>query len=128
VLSRDFAVAVHEPASVFSRCLRSKIIAMTGAKFLGTDMRNPDVVPYFTWDAPLTVREIHEQLHYAPEAQRYRLLGKILREARDTDVWVFTSPEFVSRNWDQLNPYLGRRRPFWEWLLRQWKEERLLAS
>jgi hypothetical protein len=101
---------------------------MAGKNFLGTDMRDPEVVPYFTWDAPLTVREIQQLLGSAPDAERFRLLGKILREARDTDVWVFTSPEFVSLNWNKLSPHLGRRRAFWEWLLQQWREEELLAG
>jgi hypothetical protein len=96
--------------------------------FLGTDLRDPDVVPYFMWDAPLTVRDIQERLRSAPDAERFRLLGKILREARDTDVWVFTTPEFVLRNWEKLKPHLGRRRAFWEWLFRRWREEALLAG
>ncbi len=101
---------------------------MGGPKFLGTDVRDPEVVPYFTWDEPLTVREIRERLRSAPEAERFRLLGKILREARDTDVWAFTTPEAVWRGWDRLSPHLGRRRAFWEWLLGQWREEGLLAG
>ena len=71
---------------------------MSGPSFLGTDMRDPEVIPYFTWDAPLTVREIHGVLA-AGDAESFRLLGKILREARDTDVWAFTSPAFVSSHW-----------------------------
>lgn len=101
---------------------------MAGASFLGTDMGDPEVVPYFTWDAPLTVREIRQRLHSAPDGERFRLLGKILREARDTDAWAFTTPAFVSRNWGKLSPHLGRRRSFWEWLLKRWKEEGLLAG
>jgi len=101
---------------------------MDRPKFLGTDVRDPEVVPYFTWDAPLTVGDIHERLRSSPDSERFRLLGKILREARDTDVWAFTTPEFVLRNWEKLSPHLGRRRGFWEWLLRQWREEGLLAD
>jgi hypothetical protein len=96
--------------------------------FLGRDMTDPDVVPYFTWDAPLTVREIRERLRSAPEPERFRLLGKILREARDPDVWAFTDPLFVSRNWEKLAPFLGRRRAFWRWLLDQWRRDGLLAG
>src|SRR5712692_10812973 len=107
---------------------RSRIAAMAGAHFLGTDMTDPEVVPYFTWDDPLTVRDIQRRLRSAPEAERFRLLGKILREARDTDVWAFTTPEVVLRDWEKLSPHLGRRRGFWEWLLRQWREEGLLAG
>ena|SRR5450432_923705 len=101
---------------------------MAGPCFLGTDMTDPEVMPYFTWDAPITVRAIHERLRTAPEKERLRLLGKILREARDTDVWHFTTPEFVVRNWEQLRPHLGRRRAFWEWLLARWREEDLRGA
>jgi hypothetical protein len=100
---------------------------MAGPRFLGTDMTDPEVMPYFTWDAPLTVRAIRERLQTGQDADRFYLLGKILREARDTDVWSFTTPEYVARNWEQLLPHLGRRRPFWEWLLRRWREEGMLA-
>ena len=101
---------------------------MAGARFLGSDMSDPEVVPYFTWDAPLTVREIHQHLRSASDAERFQLLGRILREARDTDVWAFTTPAFVAGNWNKLKPHLGRRRAFWEWLLQSWKEDGLLAG
>jgi len=101
---------------------------MSNAKFLGTDVSDPDVIPYFTWDDPITVREIQERLRSGSETQRARLLGKILREARDTDVWAFTSPQMIARDWDKLSPHLGRRRSFWAWLLRQWREEGLLGA
>ena len=101
---------------------------MPSAKFLGSDISDPEVIPYFTWDAPQTVRDIHSRLRSAPEAERDRLLGKILREARDTDVWSFTTPAFVLQRWSKLAPHLGRRRAFWEWLLRRWREEGLLAG
>jgi hypothetical protein len=95
---------------------------MGGPRFLGTDLTDPDVIPYFTWDAPMTVAQIHERLRTGSEAQRLYLIGKILREARDTDVWHFTKPQFVVENFDRLSPYLGRRRAFWTWLLAQWRE------
>ncbi|MGE5048820.1 MAG: hypothetical protein ACM3PC_09645 [Deltaproteobacteria bacterium] len=101
---------------------------MESPKFLGTDLSDPEVIPYFTWDEPVTVRDIREQLRSSSDAQRFRLLGKILREARDTDVWAFTTPEFVSRHWDKLSPHLGRRRQFWAWLFQQWRKEGLLAA
>jgi len=100
---------------------------MSGSRFLGSDMRDPEVIPYFTWDAPLRVREIH-QLLAAQDAESFRLLGKILREARDTDVWAFASPGFVAAHWQQLKPHLGRRLAFWEWLLKRLREEGHLAT
>ena len=98
------------------------------ARLPATDLTNPDTVAYFTWDAPMTVREIHEVLRTAPEQDRLTLLGKILREARDTEVWHFTTPEFVIANFEKLRPHLGRRRSFWEWLLRRWREEGMIGA
>jgi hypothetical protein len=46
----------------------SRIAAMAGVNFLGTDMTDPEVVPYFTWDDPLTVRDIQRRLRSAPGA------------------------------------------------------------
>jgi len=49
-------------------------------------------------------------------------LGKILREARDTDVWQFTTPAEVARLFPELRRHLGRRRTFWEFPLGRWQE------
>ncbi len=95
---------------------------------LSTDLSNPGAVPYFLWDEPMTIVELRRKLDTAPPAERFRLLGKILREARDTDVWKFTTPEEVSRNWSLICPHLGRRRGFWEFLLQQWRDEGLIGK
>jgi hypothetical protein len=49
-------------------------------------------------------------------------MAKILREARYEDVWEFLSVDDLVRYWEQLAPRLGRRRAFWEFLLRKWRE------
>ena len=94
---------------------------------LSTDLADPVAVPYFLWDEPMTVAELRARLWSAPETERLRLLGKILREARDTDVWRFTSPGEVASLWTALERHLGRRRGFWSFLLAQWKEQGLLG-
>jgi hypothetical protein len=94
---------------------------------LSTDLDRPDAVPYFVWDEPMTVREIRDRLARLSPPERNRLLGRILREAKDTDVWRFTSPEDVAAHWGVLAPQLGRRRGFWEFLLGQWRRQGLLA-
>jgi hypothetical protein len=93
---------------------------------LSTDLRNPDAVPYFLWDEPITVATLRERLGNTSSPEAARLLGKILREARDTEVWLFTTPAEVSARWKELAPQLGRRRAFWEFLLGRWREEGLL--
>ena len=88
---------------------------------LSTDLDDPDAYPWFLWDDPMTVRELRQLLARGDEVERDRMLGKILREARDTDVWHFTTPDEVRRRWEGLSPYLGRRREFWRWILAAWE-------
>lgn len=94
---------------------------------LSTDLSDPESVPYFLWDEPMSVAELRRRLTGGSEAERTRLLAKILREARDTEVWTFTTPEDVQRRWNDLAPRLGRRRRFWEFLLSQWRRHGLLS-
>jgi hypothetical protein len=95
---------------------------------LSTDLTNPLAVPYFLWDEPLTVAEFRGRLTMASPAEQIRLMAKLLREARDTDVWKFTSPEEVWRKWPDLSLHLGRRRKFWEFLLGHWQKEGLIGG
>jgi hypothetical protein len=89
---------------------------------LSTDLDDPEAVPYFLWDEPMSVAELRQRLASAESPERLRLLGKILREARDTDVWRFTTPAEVTTLWPQLRRHLGRRSSFWEFLLDRWRE------
>lgn len=75
----------------------------------------------------MTVAELKQKLNSASAEERNRLLGKILREARDTDVWKFTTPREVWQNWDELEKHLGRRREFWKFLFEFWEKEGLLG-
>lgn len=95
---------------------------------LSSNLADPQAVPYFLWDEPMTVVAFRERLQTASPAEATRLLGKILREARDTDVWLFTTPAELALRWSELVPHLGRRRPFWEFLLHRWREEGLLGG
>jgi hypothetical protein len=94
---------------------------------LSIEMENPTAIPYFLWDEPMSVAQLKERLRDASSPDRIRLLGKILREARDTDVWKFTSPDEVRQLWPELSLHLGRRRPFWEFIIKRWQIEGLLA-
>ncbi len=76
----------------------------------------------------MTVGELKRRLETASTEEKTRLLGKIMREARDTDVWKFTSPQKVLENWDKLLPHLGRRREFWKFLFESWREEGLIGK
>jgi hypothetical protein len=92
---------------------------------LSSKLDDPEAVPYFLWDAPMTVAELRSRMATGDESERLRLLGTILREARDTDVWVFTTPAEVAAAWPKLQRHLGLRRAFWQFLLVRW---RLLAA
>lgn len=89
---------------------------------LSLDLDDPEAIPYFLWDEPMTVSELQARLQGAKRAERLRLLGRILREARDTDVWRFTTPAEVVDSWSELQKYLGRRRGFWQFLLERWQD------
>jgi hypothetical protein len=94
---------------------------------LSTDLDTPEAVPYFLWDEPMTVQDLRRRLDTASIPEKARLLGKILREARDWEVWKFTTPEEVARMWPKLVKHLGRRRSFWEFLLDEWRQQGRLA-
>ena len=95
---------------------------------LSTNLEDPSAVPYFLWDEPMTVAELRRRPVTAAPAEQTRLLAKVLREARDTDVWKFTTPEEVWRRWSDLARHLGRRRGFWEFLLTRWHREGLVGK
>jgi hypothetical protein len=94
---------------------------------LSSELDDPTAVPYFLWDEPMTVTELRDRLLHASEPERVRLLAKVLREARDTEVWRFTTPDAVARNWKALSLRLGRRRAFWEFLLSSWAAQGRLS-
>lgn len=88
---------------------------------LTTNLDEESLRPYFLWDEDVSVCELKEKLAAADAGERARLLGKILREASDPDVWRFTTLAEVRALWPLLVRHLGRRRAFWEYLLSVWR-------
>jgi len=84
--------------------------------------------PYFLWDEDVSVDELRQTLRAGPEPERMRMMGKMLREARDTDVWRFLTPLDVARALPSLGRRLGRRRAFWEFLIQGWRDDGLLEA
>ncbi|MCC7184657.1 MAG: hypothetical protein IT185_00345 [Acidobacteria bacterium] len=94
---------------------------------LTTDLSDPNGRPYFLWDEDITVAQLRSALDNGSESgERLRLLGKLLREARDVDVWRFVTPSEVADALPALKRRLGRRRPFWEFLIHGWQADGLL--
>ncbi|MDD9938222.1 MAG: hypothetical protein OXT09_31720 [Myxococcales bacterium] len=83
--------------------------------------------PYFLWDEDTTVAGFRSALESADEAEWARLVGKLMREARDTDVWLFVSPQAVWERRSSIDRYLGRRRGFWRYLLEGWHRDGYLT-
>jgi hypothetical protein len=98
------------------------------SKALSTHLEDPASVPYFLWDEPMSVAELRERLATSSAPEKARLLGKILREARDQDVWAFITPQEIARNWQVLSHHLGRRREFWRFLIDGWQRSGLLDA
>ena len=95
---------------------------------LSSDVDDPAAIPYFLWDEPMTVEEFRSKLKTSPPEERVRLLGKLLREARDTEAWRFTTPHEVFRLLPWLERHLGRRRDFWKFLIQTWRDMGLIGS
>lgn len=93
-----------------------------------TDMARGDRRPYFLWDEDVSIDELRAALSTADREQRLRWMGKMLREARDIDVWHFVTPEEVASTLPELGRRLGRRKAFWEFLIRGWREDGILAG
>jgi hypothetical protein len=101
----------------------------TGMRALSVDVETPGSRPYFFWDEDVSVEELRAALQAESQAdRRLRLLGKLLREARDIDVWNFVTPADVAAALPALGRRLGRRRRFWEFLIEGWRRDGLLGG
>jgi len=101
----------------------------TRMRRLALNLSDPGVRPYFLWDEDISVAELHEALRPDGDShERLRLMGKLLREARDVDVWDFVSPEDVRVALPALGRRLGRRRRFWKFLIDGWCRDGLLQQ
>lgn len=90
------------------------------------NMQERGLRPYFLWDEDISIAELHQALRDGPAHERQRLLGKMLREARDVDVWAFVTPVEVANALPHLVMRLGRRRSFWEFLIKGWRDDGFL--
>jgi hypothetical protein len=93
---------------------------------LTTDLTQEASRPYFLWDEDTSISELRAALSGTDPGERQRLLGKMLREARDCDVWLFVSPRDVAAALPDLDRHLGRRRAFWNYLIGRWRAHGLV--
>jgi hypothetical protein len=84
--------------------------------------------PYFLWDEDISIDELRQALRSDDAWLRDRLLAKLLREARDIDVWHFVTPDEVAAVLPRIARRLGRRRRFWEFLIDGWRQDGLIAA
>jgi hypothetical protein len=93
---------------------------------LTTDLDRTDLRPYFFWDEDVSIGELRGVLEGPSTDERDRLLAKLLREARDIDVWCFVTPAEVADALPRLRRRVGRRFEFWRWLIDGWRSDELL--
>jgi len=77
--------------------------------------------PYFLWDMDMTLGEFEIALRDGDRVERAYLLGKLMRQAKPDDVFTFVTPEAIRELWADVQPWLGRTREFWHWLMAAWK-------
>jgi hypothetical protein len=93
---------------------------------LTVDLTKLDRRPYFLWDEDMSIAELQAILRGPSGELRDRALGKMLREARDTDVWSLVAPADVAEALPRIERRLGRRAAFWRFLINGWKTDGLL--
>lgn len=51
------------------------------------------------------------------------LVGKLMRQAKPDDVFLFVEPRVIRELWPRLLRYLGRTREFGTWLFDTWEAQ-----
>ena len=89
-------------------------------------MTASELRPYFLWDEDVSIAELRQTLAEADSPRRDQLVGKMLREARDLDVWQFIRPSEVARLLERIRRRVGRRYAFWAFLIEGWRARGIL--
>lgn len=84
-------------------------------------LADPQDRPYFLWDCDLTLSRFREGLADPDPEVRAYLIGKLMRQAKPDDVFLFVRPREIRDLWPRLTRYLGRTREFWSWLFETWE-------
>lgn len=78
--------------------------------------------PYFLWDTDLTISEFKELLHHDDPDVRAYLIGKLMRQAKPDDVFLFVTPRQIYDHWQAVQKHLGKTSAFWRWLFERWEQ------
>ena len=91
-------------------------------------MTRGDLRPYFIWDEDVSIDELRAVLAGPEGFAKDRMFGKMLREARDLDVWEFVTPTAVAQALTRLQRRIGKRYPFWLFLIEGWRSDGILPA
>lgn len=80
--------------------------------------------PYFLWDVDMSLASFEEKLRDPDVEVRGYLVGKLMRQAKPDDVFTFVTMAEIDALWPQLERYLGKSRPFWQFILDWWRAHR----
>lgn len=76
----------------------------------------------FLWDREIDPDHFRRVVNDSAAAQHDSWLALLLREARPSTVWEWTTPQHVAAHLPVLARRLGRRRDFWIWLFAGWRQ------
>lgn len=94
---------------------------------LSPNLADEDKRPYFLWDDDISLREFKQRLRGPDATDRLQMLAKLMREARDTDVWMFITPQEAADALPLLTQKLGRRQAFWDFLIEGFRRHGVIA-
>ena len=94
---------------------------------LSSGFTEVDKRPNFLWDEDISLREFKARLAGPDASDRIRMLAKLMREAKDTDVWRFITPQDAADALPLLTKKLGRRQAFWDFLIEGWRRHGVIT-
>lgn len=72
----------------------------------------------FAWDRIESEASLRSKLEDLSSSAWPKTAAWLMREARVERVWDFLTLRQIADNYPRLRPFLGRRRPLWDYLLR----------
>jgi len=85
--------------------------------------------PSFCWDRNWTIGEIKTRLKDANEFEKFRLIGWIMREGTFNEIWSLLTPSEISRDFQKIIRWLGKKKNIGNILLmsgKNWEKSKAL--